>query len=171
MEFEFELLVGSSKFMIRDQAESHAEFFEKASFFANLPLVGPNGETDLKLLHRTTSKGHNYYSIVSEKAKLEFKFGQSQQNPGSLFAKGWKPLYERNSDNDNQIQRTNNGVGLGVNQAPQFNNVGLGNTQPQQQVQQQVTQQNLQNQSVPPQVQQNNQQVASDVLAKFGITN
>lgn len=93
MQFQFKVTIGSTEITVIETADSQAQFVEKVSFFSGLPTEGPNGETDLKFLHRTTKEGYNYYSIVSEKAGKEYNLGQSQKVPGELFGKGWEDLY------------------------------------------------------------------------------
>lgn len=128
MEIQFKLNIGGMEITITEQAENQAEFVEKVAFFSTLPNKGPNGEDDLKLVHRVTSKGHNYYSIISEQAQKEYKLGQSQREPGKLFGKGWEDLY--NPEN------ANNGVS---NQADPF--AQAAQQQPVQQQQQPAQQQ------------------------------
>lgn len=94
MKVEYRLKLGQDEFTLTAEVKDETEFFEKMSFYSNLPKVGPGGETDLKLVFRTTKEGHKYYSLVSEKANMEFKFGQAKQNNGGgLFPKGWEPLF------------------------------------------------------------------------------
>lgn len=100
MKFSFEIKIGKTKFTIQEDAKDHLEFFQKTSFFTGLPEVGPNGEEDLELRSRKTKKGH-YYSIVSQKAGKEFRLGISQQEPGTLFPKGWETLYQSQGQEDN----------------------------------------------------------------------
>lgn len=100
MQVEYKLKLGQDEFTIKAEAKTQAEFFQKMSFFSSIPKVGPNGETDLKLLHRTP-QGYNYYSLVSEKAGMEYKFGQSKENLGDLFGKGWEPLYTKDGASTN----------------------------------------------------------------------
>lgn len=76
MQAEYTLKLGTDEFKLTVTAETEVEFFEKLAFYAGLPKVGPNGETDLKLTFRTTAKGYKYYSIVSEEAGQEFQLGQ-----------------------------------------------------------------------------------------------
>lgn len=188
MQFQFKITIGTTEITVVENAESQAEFVEKVSFFSGLPTTGPNGETDLKLVHRRTKEGYNYYSIVSEKAGKEFNLGQSQKEPGKLFGKGWEDLYVGEQGDTNVVG------GIGTQQAqpvPQTQQAAPQQfqqqqfQQPVQQVQQPVPQPIQQApqpaQAAPQQVQQPvqaapapvtngaNQQVANDVLAKFGI--
>lgn len=91
MKVQFNVVIGETEFLMSEEVESETEFFQKLHFYQNLPKTGPNGETDLKLSYRTP-KGYTYYSIVSEKAGMEFKFGQ-HQGSDTLFPKQWEPLY------------------------------------------------------------------------------
>jgi hypothetical protein len=95
MQVEYKLLIGQDVFTLKTEVKDEIEFFKKMSFYSNMPKVGPNGEDDLKIVHRTTKEGYNYYSLVSEKAKMEFKFGQINDKDGGLYPKGWEPLYQK----------------------------------------------------------------------------
>jgi hypothetical protein len=98
MEVQYRLRLGNDEFTLKFEVGSEKELFEKASFFCNLPKVGPNGEDDLKLRH-VRIKNFDYYSVVSEKADQEFKFGIRQSDKG-LFPKGWAPLFHGQSDEE-----------------------------------------------------------------------
>jgi hypothetical protein len=100
MKVQFELVVGENKFTLVEDVDSHADFFKKLHFYSTLPKVGPNGETDLVLTYRVAQKQYEYYSIVSKKAGMEFKFGQAKDAKGTLFAKGWEPLYQAENEED-----------------------------------------------------------------------
>lgn len=90
MQFKFKFIVGETAFEIADEASTVQEFFEKVSFWQELPTQGPNGETDLAFHYRKTpNEGYEYYSLVSKKAGMEFRFGQPKKEPGVLFPKGW----------------------------------------------------------------------------------
>lgn len=100
MQVEYQLKIGKDLFTLKADVEDEKDFFEKMSFYSNLPRTGPNGEDDLKLVFRTTQEGHKYYSLVSTKADQEFKFGQNKDTKkGVLFPKGWEPLYKGNTAN------------------------------------------------------------------------
>jgi hypothetical protein len=118
MQVQFELVVGENKFTLTENVENHSEFFQKLHFYSTLPKVGPNGETDLVLTFRVAQGQYEYYSIVSKKAGLEYKFGQSKKNDGSLFGKGWEPVYNANGNNeegsDDQGIAPGQSVGLGA---------------------------------------------------------
>lgn len=91
----YRLKVGQDEFELNLDVKDEKEFFEQISFYSNLPKTAPGGSTDLKVVFRKTTKGHKYYSLVSEKEKKEFKFGQNtDSNGGGLFPKGWDDLYE-----------------------------------------------------------------------------
>jgi hypothetical protein len=122
MQVQFKLNVGRNEFTLVENVESHADFFKKMAFYSTLPKVGPGGEDDLVIQHRVAQKVYDYFSIVSQKAKMEFKFGQSKTAPGSLFAKGWEPLYEGGDEAGEGAENT--GGGIGFTGAAQ--NVGLG---------------------------------------------
>lgn len=100
---EVPIKLGSRVLNVSFVADSELEIFKKASFLmSDIPQVGPNGETDLRLLYRRTQDGdYDYYSIVSDKAGQEFQFGQSKKNPGQLFPKGWVKLYKKGQDGGN----------------------------------------------------------------------
>lgn len=97
---KFTKKIGSNSFEFECEVTSQADFFEKSSFFSSLPSVGPTGEDDLVLQYRKTKGGFEYYSIVSEKAGQEFKFGQSKATEGDLFPKGWEPIYVPETDSE-----------------------------------------------------------------------
>lgn len=178
MQVQFELTIGNNKFTLIETVDSHTDFFKKLNFYSTLPKVGPNGETDLVLRHRLATtkdrKKVDYYSIVSEKAKAEFKFGQSQTVNGGLFPKGWEPLFNaEGSDEDSQGNEeqaiapgTSVGLGAPVAQAP-AQSAGLGVSQPAAKPAQAVkpAAAPVTNGAAPTQVQ--NQ--AKSVLSKFGI--
>ena len=123
MQVQFELVIGQNKFTLTENVETHSEFFQKLSFYSTLPKTGPNGETDLVLTHRVAQGKYDYYSIVSRSAGLEYKLGQSQQQPGALFGKGWEPLYNANGEEGAQDQSQEQSVAAGQS-------VGLGATAP-----------------------------------------
>lgn len=184
MQVEYKLKLGQDEFVIKAEAKTQAEFFEKMSFFSSIPKVGPNGEDDLQLVHRTP-QGYNYYSLVSKKAKMEYKFGQSKENIGNLFGKGWEPLYTQGETGNGAAPGIVSGAPIGQPQQTQA--VGIQaptqqvTPQPQQAIQPQII---PQNQPIPQtQVAQplptaapapavntaQVQTVATDVLARFGI--
>lgn len=186
MKVQFELTIGENKFTLSEDVESHSDFFKKLDFYSGLPKTGPNGETDLVLRHRVAKtkdgKPCAYFSIVSEKAGKEFKFGQSQSVVGSLFPKGWEDLYRANgtdeAGDDQQNIAPGQSVGLGapmvnpqtmqttgVNVGPKVT-AGLGSAPAAARPTPAPAAQNPQpNAVVPTQVQ--NQ--AKSVLSKFGI--
>lgn len=94
MQVEYRLKLGQEEFLLKVDVNNVLEFFEKLSFYSNIPKVGPNGETDLKISHRTTTQGYNYYSLVSEQAGMEYRFGQPKEDPKILFPKGWQPIFK-----------------------------------------------------------------------------
>lgn len=115
MKVQFELEIGKNKFTLIEDVETNADFFKKLSFYSTLPKVGPNGEDDLVIQYRVAQKQYEYYSIVSQKAGQEFKFGQSKEAKGSLFAKGWEPLYKADGDEDGDSQSApSGGIGIGA---------------------------------------------------------
>lgn len=106
IQVEYKIKLGQDEFIVKAEVKDEIEFFKKMSFYSNLPKVGPNGETDLKITHRTTTQGYNYYSLVSEKAGQEFKFGQVNDKDGGLYPKGWSPIFQGNNDDQAQQQNT-----------------------------------------------------------------
>jgi len=110
MQVTFDLQVGEQTFKITETVESNIDFFKKLSFYADLPKVGPNGETDLKLVYRNP-KGYEYYSIVSEQAGMELKFGVLQDANGGLFKKSWEPLFKSANTTSGAGVTTNAGLG------------------------------------------------------------
>ena len=160
MQFSFKKVIGETEFTIIETADNTKELIKKVAFFSSLPSVGPGGETDLVLTHRTTKEGHEYYSIVSQKAKKEFNLGQNKDMI-SLFAKGWDDLFIP----ENNVQNTNVGP-QGLGQAQQYAPA------PAQQLQPQANQQTLQNQppqNQPPQNQPVAQPAYADVLNKYNL--
>lgn len=102
LQVEYKLKLGQDEFTLKAEVKNEKEFFETMSFYSNLPRTAPRGSTDLKLVFRTTKQGHKYYSLISEKEKMEFKLGQNLENKGGgLFPKGWEPAYQ--GDNDEQV--------------------------------------------------------------------
>ena len=95
LQVEYRLKLGQDEFVLKAEVKDEKEFFETMSFYSSLPKAAPGGSTDLKISFRTTKEGHKYYSLVSEKEKLEFKFGQNKENQGGgLFPKSWESLYQ-----------------------------------------------------------------------------
>lgn len=139
MQVQFKLTIGENEFTLVENVESHSDFFKKLHFYSTLPKVGPNGETDLVLTYRVAQKQYEYYSIVSQKAQMEFKFGQSKDAKGTLFAKGWEPLFKSEGSEEGAEDSgasVGGSVGLGgpaaaaaaQTAAPQAASVGLGLT-------------------------------------------
>lgn len=99
----YRLKLGQDEFELNLDVKDEKDFFEQLSFYSNLPKTAPGGSTDLKLVFRTTKKGHKYYSLVSEKEKMEFKFGQNlEANGGGLFPKSWEPAYQNETEDHAQ---------------------------------------------------------------------
>lgn len=123
MKVQFELSIGENKFILSEDVDTHADFFKKLNFYSSLPKVGPNGETDLTLRFRKakTKQGKDceYYSIVSQKAKQEYKFGQSQGVVGGLFPKGWEPLFNSGAEENGEEEQEQTSIAPGTS-------VGLG---------------------------------------------
>lgn len=102
----YRLKLGQDDFQLEAEVKSEKEFFETMSFYASLPRTGPNGEDDLRIQFRTTTEGHKYYSLVSDKAGYEFMFGQNlDKNGGGLFPKGWQALYVKNNEGQQTQQQ------------------------------------------------------------------
>lgn len=179
IQVESQIKIGLDTYTIKVDVENEKQFFEKISFFSNLPKTGPNGETDLKIVHRTTTKGYNYYSLVSEKAGMEFKYGQvNDATSGALYPKGWSPIYKGDDAEATQTAAPRNSGGLAVPVGQlQGTSVGVGGMPVPQQVSPVPVTQQVQSSAVQqPPVQQvtptTNPQVksqANDVLARFGI--
>jgi hypothetical protein len=167
MQFTFKKTIGDTEFTFIEEAQNMKEFFKKASFISSLPSVGPNGETDLVVQHRTTQKGHEYLSIVSKKADQEFTIGQSKDMV-SLYGKGWQPLYK----GENATQNINDAA----QQTSQVNNPLAGNPLPpngglQTQVQNPLNTgiQNQTQQQAPAASAAQENQAVNDVLSKYGL--
>lgn len=102
---EYRLKLGQDEFVLKAEVKDEKEFFEQMAFYSNLPRTAPGGSTDLKLVFRKTKKGHKYYSLISDKEKMEFKLGQNlDANGGGLFPKGWEPAYQDGADEDGPSQ-------------------------------------------------------------------
>lgn len=165
LQVEYRLKLGQDEFVIKAEVKDEKDFFETMSFYSNLPKVAPAGATDLKLVFRTTTQGHKYYSIVSEKEKMEFKFGQNLENKGGgLFQKGWEPLYQGNQNQESAPQ-----------QQPQYAPPAQQYTPPasqppvQQHAPPQTAQPPPQQQPAAPALNPQAVATANDVLARFGI--
>lgn len=103
LEVTYRLKLGQDEFELKATVKDEKEFFETMSFYSSLPKVAPNGANDLRLVFRTTTKGHKYYSLVSDSEKMEFKLGQNlDANGGGLFPKGWAPVYQGEDQDDQQ---------------------------------------------------------------------
>jgi hypothetical protein len=101
MQVEYKLKLGNDEFTLKADVKDEKEFFEQMSFYSNLPRTAPNGATDLKLVFRTTKKGHKYYSLISEQEQMEFKLGQNlEANGGGLFPKGWAKAHGADDDGE-----------------------------------------------------------------------
>jgi len=101
----YRLKLGQDEFELQAEVKDEKDFFEQMSFYSNLPRTAPNGATDLKLVFRTTKKGHKYYSLISELEQMEFRLGQNlEANGGGLFPKGWQKAYQSDADEDQQGQ-------------------------------------------------------------------
>lgn len=106
MQVEYRLKLGQDEFVLKADVKDEKQFFEVMAFYSNLPKTAPGGATDLVLVFRTTKKGHKYYSLISEKEKMEFKFGQAlEATGGGLFPKGWFPAYQVDADEQDQPQQ------------------------------------------------------------------
>jgi|SRR3990172_1603972 len=93
MQVEVTVTIGDKQLRVVEDVSSQAQMFDRLEFWDSIPRIGPNGETDLKFVHRTP-KGFDYYEIVCESAKMRFQFGQLKDDKGSLFPKGWVPLHQ-----------------------------------------------------------------------------
>jgi hypothetical protein len=97
MKVEFKKLIGKTEFTFHAEVNDLKDFFKQISIYEDIPVIGPNGEDDLKITYRKTpNEGYEYFSVVSEKAGMEFKFGQSKDLT-TMFPKGWEPLYQNNN--------------------------------------------------------------------------
>jgi hypothetical protein len=101
MEFKIKMKIGQTELEITDTADNVKQMFKQVAFYNDLPSVGPNGETDVVFRHRVTSKGHEYYSLVSKQANKEFRLGQTKDNQ-SLYPKGWEELYSANGSEESE---------------------------------------------------------------------
>lgn len=107
LKVSYRLKVGQDEFELNLDVKDEKQFFEQVAFYSNLPKTAPGGATDLKIVFRTTKKGHKYYSLISEIEQMEFKFGQNlEANGGGLFPKGWQKAYATDGDEDSAPQQT-----------------------------------------------------------------
>ena len=174
MQVEYRLKLGLDEFVLKTEVRDEKEFFEKMAFYASLPRVAPGGSDDLKIRFRTTTKGYKYYSLVSEKEKMEYKFGQENSADGGLFPKGWDKLFEgsENSEDTQESKPQQAAPAFGSSQvstkasqaAPQFGTVA--NMAPAAQAQPAAT-----TQATPAPVATNPAvaAVANNVLSRFGV--
>ena len=72
------------------------QFIAYAGSVFNVGCCGNCESDDLKLAHRQP-QGYDYYSVVCNECRHEFKFGQ-QKETGHLFPKGWEPPFESDGD-------------------------------------------------------------------------
>lgn len=113
MKVTYRLKLGQDEFELNLDVKDEKELFEQLSFYSNLPKTAPGGATDLKIVFRTTTEGHKYYSLISESEKMEFKFGQNKENQGGgLFPKGWEPVYQKDASSSSTV------IGAPVQTAP-----------------------------------------------------
>lgn len=94
MKFEFNIKVGENEIKVSEDADTHTEFFEKASFFMDFPKAcGHCGKHDLVLDYRNPS-GYDYYSIKCNDCGYHLDYGQLKEPAGTLFKKDWQAPYE-----------------------------------------------------------------------------
>lgn len=116
MQVEYRLKLGQDEFLLSFEAKNEKDFFEQAAFYSNLPRFAPGGSDDLKIVFRKTKKGHRYYSLISEKERKEYKFGQAlEANGNGLFGKGWEDAYQGDDEGDETQTQS---VGILGQQAP-----------------------------------------------------
>lgn len=107
MQVEYKLKLGQDEFTLKADVKDEKDFFEQMSFYSNLPRTAPGGATDLKLVFRSTKKGHKYYSLISEIEQMEFKLGQNlEASGGGLFPKGWERAHSNENSNEGFPQTT-----------------------------------------------------------------
>lgn len=119
LEATYKLKLGQDEFELKATVKDEKELFEIMSFYTNLPKAAPKGATDLKMVFRTTKKGHKYYSLISESEKMEFKLGQNlEANGGGLFCKGWDTLFNAKEEDDQGQAQVPNASPVQVGQQP-----------------------------------------------------
>ena len=169
----YRLKLGQDEFELNLDVKDEKEFFEQISFYSNLPKTAPGGSTDLKIVFRTNKQGHKYYSLVSEKEKKEFKFGQNtDSNGGGLFQKGWGDLYEGEDAKqpDSGVSAPMPGaVSQNVQKAPQQVSAPVMPAMPGMLVPPQVATQAPPTVPQPTQPSPQVQATAANVLARFGL--
>lgn len=163
LQVTYRLTLGRDEFELKAEVKNEKEFFEIMSFYSNLPRTAPGGADDLKVVFRTTKDGYKYYSLVSEKEKMEYRFGQNTENNGNgLFPKGWEKLYEK----DNETQTNATSVAPVGAQAPR---AAVAPTAVQNPVASQPAA--AQPAATAPQATQQRSAQAANVLSRFGINN
>ena len=94
MKFKFKVSIANVEVEIESEGKSNKDVLRQVAFYSELPKVGPTGNKNLILSHRTP-KSFEYFSIVDKEAGKEFAFGTSKDS-GELFCKGWKDAYVEN---------------------------------------------------------------------------
>ena len=94
MQFELTKKIGKTTFVFKKVVQNHCEFMKLASFLQELPETGPNGEEDVRLVHRHV-RGNDFYSLICDSAGMEYKLGQYKTpREGELYCKGvWAPVF------------------------------------------------------------------------------
>ena len=94
MKFKFKIIIANVEVEIESEGKSNKDVLRQVAFYSELPKVGPTGNKNLVLSHRTP-KNFEYFSIIDKEAGKEFSFGTSKDS-GELFCKGWKDAYVEN---------------------------------------------------------------------------
>ena len=92
MKLEIKFTVGDKELRIEEDVASHGELFSKLEFWDSIPRTGPNGEKDLRFVHRV-HQGYDFFEVICESASQRFPFGQRKEPKGELFPKGWEPMH------------------------------------------------------------------------------
>lgn len=98
----------SDSLRIEQDVKDSKQAFQFIAYLQTIFGVKRCGNCDcdrLHLSHRTTTEGHDYYSVVCDECKHELKFGQTKVG-NKLFAKGWEEPYQ--SDDDKSKNKNKN---------------------------------------------------------------
>ena len=90
MKFRMNKTIGKVQFTFEDEADSHLEFFQKASFYSDLPSVCGACKSDNIILEYRQPQGFTYADMFCLDCKKKLSFGQNKEPKGSSFRNGKK---------------------------------------------------------------------------------
>lgn len=114
MKYTATFTIGNTTHTIEQEVGSHKEYFQAAAFWDSLPRVGPNGETDLIIVHRTPKKDGEYLSYIEiqcPSAKKRFEIGEHKQSKRGMYPKtsrGWIDLGASRDDEEEEQEEPKN---------------------------------------------------------------